>query len=181
MSPAMARAWDAAVRAKDAFVADLRAGVLIATATYATTGERRDLEPAEWMRTDLVLDVRDGMLFAKGRDVELWSAITLRDATEQPVEPTVELLPVKPTNKLGRVDWDDWWLHEIARRKTSRLPPKKAYLNEAEALIKQRYLVAHVELSELRRICAALYRGDSERPRRKRQSHKRPQSRSKSP
>jgi len=181
VSPAMARAWDAAVRAKDAFVADLRAGVLIATATYATTGERRDLEPAEWMRTDLVLDVRDGMLFAKGRDVELWSAITLRDATEQPVEPTVELLPVKPTNKLGRVDWDDWWLHEIARRKTSRLPPKKAYLNEAEALIKQRYLVAHVELSELRRICAALYRGDSERPRRKRQSHKRPQSRSKSP
>ena len=62
MSPAMARAWDAAVRAKDAFVADLRAGVLIATATYATTGERRDLEPAEWMRTGLVLDVRDGIL-----------------------------------------------------------------------------------------------------------------------
>ena len=169
MSPAMARAWDAAVRAKDAFVADLRAGVLIATATYATIGERRDLEPAEWMSTGLVLDVRDGMLFAKGRDVELWGAITLRDATEQPVEPTVELLPVKPTNKLGRVDWDDWWLHEIARRET--LPNKKAYLNEAEALIKKRYGVAHVDLSELRRICAALYRGDSERPRRKRRSH----------
>ena len=169
MSPAMARAWDAAVRAKDAFVADLRAGVLIATATYATIGERRDLEPAGWMSTGLVLDVRDGMLFAKGRDVELWGAITLRDATEQPVEPTVELLPVKPTNKLGRVDWDDWWLHEIARRET--LPNKKAYLNEAEALIKKRYGVAHVDLSELRRICAALYRGDSERPRRKRRSH----------
>ena len=67
------------------------------------------------------------------------------------------------------MDWDDWWLHEIARRET--LPNKKAYLNEAEALIKKRYGVAHVDLSELRRICAALYRGDSERPRRKRRSH----------
>jgi hypothetical protein len=177
MSPAMARAWDAAVAAKDAFVADLRAGVLIATATYATTGERRDLEPAEWMRTGLVLEVHDGTLFAKGRDgnlFELWGAITLRDAKEQPVEPTVELPPVKPANKPGRVDWDEWWVHEIDRRKTNRLPRKKAYLDEAEALIKQRYLVAHVDLTELRRICGALYRGDSERPRRKRQSHKRP-------
>jgi hypothetical protein len=182
MSPAMESAWNAAVAAKNAFVAKLRAGGLIATATYATTGARRDLEPAEWMRTGLVLEVRDGTLFTKGRDgepVELWSAIMLRDATEQPVEPTVELLPVKPANKLGRVDWNDWWAHEIARQDI--LPSKKAYLDEAEALIKQRYGVAHVELSELRRICAALYRGDSERPRRKRQSHKRPQSRSKSP
>ena len=57
------------------------------------------------MRTGLVLDVADGTLFAKDRDgnlVELWVAIMLRDATEQPVEPTVELPPVKPVNKLGR-------------------------------------------------------------------------------
>jgi len=43
---------------------------------------------------------------------------------------------------------------------------KKAYLRGAEALIKERYGVTAVPPSELRRLKAALYRGDSERPKR---------------
>jgi len=83
MSPTMQRAWDAAVVAWRVFVSALRNGEYIATATHPATGERRDLEPAEWMRTGLVLEVHDCALFAKGRDgklVELWTAITLRAA-----------------------------------------------------------------------------------------------------
>jgi len=83
ISPAMRAAWDAAVAAWRAFVSAVRNGEYIATATHPATGERRDLKPAEWTRTGLVLEVRDCALFAKGRDgklVELWAAITLRAA-----------------------------------------------------------------------------------------------------
>src|SRR5262245_27977440 len=82
-----------------------------------------------------------------------WSAITVRAGIQE--------------QKLGRIDWDDWWRHEEARRQQGLLPAdKKAYLRQAEALIKERYGVNAVSPSELRRIKAALYRGDSERPKR---------------
>jgi hypothetical protein len=89
----------------------------------------------------------------QGKRTVRWSAITLRAAT--------------PERKLGRIDWDDWWEeHEVDRRAQGSLPNKKDYLREAEPLIKERYGVNTVPLSELRRIKAALYRGDSERPKR---------------
>src|SRR5262245_56984777 len=57
MSPAMARAWDAAVTAWKEFVGALRNGELMAVARHPATGERHELDPAEWSRSGLVLDV----------------------------------------------------------------------------------------------------------------------------
>jgi hypothetical protein len=73
-----------------------------------------------------------------------------------------------PERKLGRIDWNDWWEHEKARRQQNQLPNDKSYPREAEPLIKERYGVNLVPETELRRIKAALYRGDLERPKRKR-------------
>jgi len=165
----MQLAWNAAVAAfKEKFIAALVNGELIANGEHAATGVRRDLDPAEWTRTDLILHVRNGDLI-EGRYIKhvrgssngdlieytqhvRWSTITLRAANQE--------------QKLGRIDWDDWWKHEDDRRQQNRLPDKKAYLREAEPLIKERYGVNHVPPSELRRISAALYRGDPERPKR---------------
>jgi hypothetical protein len=137
---------------------------------YPATGVRHDLDPAEWTREGLTLNVYNGDLFeghyiervrpsSNGDSIEgrntwhrRWSSITLRTAIQE--------------QKLRRIDWDDWWKHEDGRRQQGLLPDKKAYLREAEALIKERYDVAAVSPSELRRIKAALYRGDAERPKR---------------
>ena len=164
----MKPAWDAAVAAFKGFRKALANGEWIANGEHQATGVRRDLDPAEWTRTDLILHVRNGDLI-EGRYIKhvrgssngdlieyiqhvRWSTITLRAANQE--------------QKLGRIDWDDWWKHEDDRRQQNRLPDKKAYLREAEPLIKERYGVNHVPPSELRRISAALYRGDSKRPKR---------------
>jgi hypothetical protein len=158
VSPAMRAAWDAAVAAWRAFVSALRNGEYIATGTHPATGERRDLEPAEWMRTGLVLDVRNGDLLEKERKkrelTERWLSIML-----SPAEPKEEIKP-------GVIDWNDWWQHEVGRRERRELPPEKSYHSDATALIKKRYGVTHVPESGLRRLKAALYRGDVERPKR---------------
>ena len=52
------------------------------------------------------------------------------------------------------------------------LPNEKDYLRKAEPLMKDRYGAPTVPASELRRIKAALYRGDLERPKRTRPKHK---------
>ena len=154
VSPAMQRAWDAAVAAFAEFIAALVKGELIASGRHLASGVRCDLDPAEWTRTGLILDVHDGDLIQvrHGKHTVLWGSITLR--------------PGNPERKLGTVDWDDWWKHEVTRRKQGLLPNKKAYLGEAEPQIKERYGVTTVPPSELRRIKAALYRDDSERPKR---------------
>jgi hypothetical protein len=158
ISSAMQTAWDTAVAAWKEFVGALRNGEYIATATHPATGERRDLEPAEWMRTGLVLDVRNGDLLEKERNkrelTERWLSIML-----WPAEPKGEIKP-------GVIDWEDFWRHEVGRRERDELPPEKSYLSDAEALIKERYGVTHVPESTLRRLKAALYRGDVERPKR---------------
>src|SRR5262249_3494274 len=158
MSPAMARAWDAAVAAWKEFVGALRNGELMAVARHPTTGERHKLDPAEWSRTGLVLDVRNGDLLEKERNkrelTERWLSIML-----WPAEPKGEIKP-------GVIDWNDWWQHEVGRRERDELPPEKSYLSDAEALIRERYGVTHVPESGLRRLKAALYRGDVERPKR---------------
>jgi len=162
LSLPMQHARNAAIAAFTEFIAALRNGELIARGV-PPNGLRCELEPAEWTPTDLdlILDVRNGDLieapiFYPSR--VRWSNITLRAA-----EP---LRTAAPERKLGRIDWDDWWKHETARREQGSLPNEKAYLREAEPLIKERYGVATVPASELRRFKVALYRGDSERPKR---------------
>jgi hypothetical protein len=158
MSPAMQQAWDAAVAAWRQFIAELARGELRATGVHPVTGVRCDLDPAEWTRTGLVLDVHNGDLIEglygrpQGRHTIRWlSIVLLRPAEQQP----------------GRIDWDDWWNYEIDRRGKGLLPNKMDCLIEAESLIKKRYGVTTVPESELRRLKAALYRGDTERPKRK--------------
>ena len=176
----MQHAWNAAFVAFVVFINALVRGELIASGVHPTTGVRCEIDPAEWTRAGLILDVRNGDLIEAG--CVRWSAITLRAAepvgAAEPVpaadpvgaaEPAPAAEPVRtaaPERELGRIDWDDWWKHEEARKQQGLLPDKKAYFREAEALIKERYGVNHVPPSELRRISAALYRGDSKRPKR---------------
>jgi hypothetical protein len=154
ISPIPLQAWNVAFVAFLGFINKLASGELIANGVYQATGVRHDLNRAEWTREQLILDVRNSELIvvAQGKRTVRWSAITVRAAI--------------PEQKPGKIDWDDWWRHEVARRQQNLLPDKKAYLREAEALIKERYGVNAVPPSELRRIKAALYRGDSERPKR---------------
>jgi hypothetical protein len=174
----MQLAWDAAVAAFKEFIKAIRNGELIANGVRPATGQRHDLDPAEWTREGLILDVRNGDLFeehyikhvrrsSKGDLIKWrntkhlrWSTITLRAAI--------------PEQKPGRIDWDDWWEHETTLREQGSLPKKKNYLREAEARIEDRYGTT-VPLTELRRLKAALYRGDSarpKRPKRKQPKHK---------
>jgi hypothetical protein len=170
MSPAMQKAWDAAVTAWRKFIAELANGEMIANGMNPISGIRTEIGPFEWSRTDLVLDVRNGDLIEGyygrpiGKHTVRWSAIVLR-----PAEPMRAAIPER---KLGRIDWDDWWEREIARWQQGLLPNKKDYLREAEPLIKERYGVTTVPPSELRRIKAAVYRGDSKRPKRKQPKRK---------
>jgi hypothetical protein len=164
VSPAMQQAWDAAVTAWRKFIAELANGEMIVNGMHPVSGIRTELDPFEWSRTELELDVRNGDLIEGwygrpyGKHTVRWSAIVL-----QPAEPMSAAIPEQ---KLGQIDWDDWWNHELARWQQGLLPNKKAYLLEAEPRIMERYGLNTVPPSELRRIKAALYRGDSERPKR---------------
>jgi hypothetical protein len=160
ISVPMQQAWNAVFVAFLGFIDALAFGELIASGVNPNTGARCEIDPVEWMPTGLILDVRNGDLIevGQGKRTVRWSAITLRAAT--------------PERKLGRIDWDDWWQHEIARREQGLLPNKKDYLRVTEPLIMARYGVTTVAPTELRRIKAALYRGDLERPKRTRPKHK---------
>jgi hypothetical protein len=74
----MQLAWNAAVAAFKEFIAAIVNGELIASGMPPATGVRRDLEPAEWTRSDLILDVINGDLIdgRYGNPVR-WSNITL--------------------------------------------------------------------------------------------------------
>jgi hypothetical protein len=152
-------AWTAAAHAFQEFIQELRTGKQTATGVPASGGLRCPLDPAEWLRAGLLLDVRNGDLIEQQqrRQTERWTAITL----------------IVVSVAQGRIDWDDWWDHECDRRARGLLPLKKHYFEEAEQLIKNRYDVKSVPASELRRLRAALYRGHQQRPRRKRRRRKR--------
>ena len=175
-------AWDAAVAAFKEFIKAIINGEWIASGSHPATGVRHDLDPAELTREGLILDVRNGDLIevdeVQSSWVELafskktvrWTAITLREAESvgaaDPVRSAEPSRTAAPVRKLGRIDWDDWWTYEIGRRQKDLLPNKKGYLGEAEVRIEDRYGVTTVPPTELRRMKAALYRGDSERPKR---------------
>ena len=150
----MKPAWDAAVAAFKEFIKAFANGELIASGKYPATGVRYDLDPAEWTRAGLILHVRNGDLIEGTERTVRWSTITVRAAI--------------PEQKLGRIDWDDLWKHETARREQDSLPNKKDYSRQTVPLIIERYGVASVDGGDLRRFKVALYRGDLERPKRTR-------------
>jgi hypothetical protein len=112
MSPAMQQAWDAAGAAWRQFIAELARGELRATGVHPVTGVRCDLDPAEWTRTGLVLDVHNGDLIeglhgrALGKHTVRWSDITLRAAKQ-------------PRQRKGRrhgYDWAGAWAYATTLR-----------------------------------------------------------------
>ena len=159
MSPAMQQAWDAVVAAWRTFIAELASGKLIASGVHPASGVRSEIDPAEWTRTGLVLDVRNGDLIEGlydrpyGKHTVRWSTIVLRAAVQE--------------RKLGTIDWDAEWNEDVARREKGQLPNKRGYLRELETRIQERYGVFSVDGGDLRRFRAALYRGDVVRPRKK--------------
>jgi hypothetical protein len=86
MSPAMQLAWDAAIAAWREFIAELANGVVNSIGTHPVSGIRTEIDPSEWSRTELVLNVRNGDLIeglygrALGKHTVRWSAIALRAA-----------------------------------------------------------------------------------------------------
>ena len=150
----MKPAWDAAVAAFKEFIKAFANGELIASGKYPATGVRYDLDPAEWTRAGLILHVRNGDLIEGTERTVRWSTIAVRAAI--------------PEQKLGRIDWDDLWKHETARREQDSLPNKKDYSRQTVPLIIERYGVTSVDGGDLRRFKVALYRGDLERPKRTR-------------
>ena len=151
----MQHAWNAAVAAFAEFIAALVNGELIANGVYLASGVRCEIEPAEWTRSGLILDVRDGDLIEgrHGKFTVRWSAIVVRGAIQE--------------QKLGRIDWDAEWNEEVARREQGQLPNPKGYLREFENRLEERYGVTNVDGGDLRRFKAALYRGDLVRPRKR--------------
>jgi hypothetical protein len=154
--PAMQQAWDAAVAAWRKFIAALVNGELIASGVHRASGARCELDPTEWSRTGLILNVRDSDLIEvrNGKRTVRWTAIAVGAAIQE--------------QKLGRIDWDAEWNEDVARRQQGQLPNKKGYMRELETRIKGRYGVTSVDEGDLRRFKAALYRGDLERPRKRR-------------
>ena len=58
----MQQAWNAAFLAFLVFINALAFGELIASGVNPNTGTRCEIDPVEWMRTGLILDVRNGDL-----------------------------------------------------------------------------------------------------------------------
>ena len=120
VSPPMQRALDAAVVAFKGFIEALRTGELVANGMYPATGVRDDLNPVEWRREGLILNVFNGDLYEGHLDVRRngdlqevhhvkhlrWSGITLRAAKQ-------------PRQKKGRghgYDWEGAWTYATALR-----------------------------------------------------------------
>ena len=85
ISVPMQQAWNVAFMAFLGFIDALAFGELIASGVNPNTGTRCKIDPVEWMRTGLILDVRNGDLIevGQGKRTVRWSAITLL-AAKQP-------------------------------------------------------------------------------------------------
>jgi hypothetical protein len=169
ISPPMQLAWDAAVAAFKEFIEAIKKGELIANGMHAATGVRQDLDPAEWTREGLILDVRNGDLFEGGyvRHVRRSEGDLIHWRSNGRMRwSTITLQAVIQEQKLGRIDWDALWNEDVARREKGQLPNEKAYVRELETRIKERYGVS-VDGGDLRRFKAALYRGKPVRPRKR--------------
>jgi hypothetical protein len=158
----MQLAWNAAVAAFKEFIAAIVNGELIASGMPPATGVRRDLEPAEWTRSDLILDVINGDLIdgRYGNPVR-WSNITLRAVTKRS-SPTVKRGP-------SLVDWNLLMTYGVLLREAGCLPSKHASLTaNLKALAKLLFRVDADE-ADLRRLTHDIYAGRRKRRKRKRE------------
>jgi hypothetical protein len=126
ISPPMQLAWDAAVAAFKEFIKALVNAELIANGVHPTTGVPHDLNPAEWAREGLILDVRNGDLIevGQGKRTVRWSAITLL-AAKQPRQ--------KKTRGHGH-DWGGAWAYALTLRADDQRDWKKYRRDEKQPL-----------------------------------------------
>ncbi len=163
ISPISLQAWNAAFVAFLRFIGALAFGELIASGVNPNTGARCKIDPVEWMRTGLILDVRNGDLIevSQGKRTVRWSAITLRAVTKRS----------SPTAKRGPslVDWDLLMTYGVLLREAGCLPSKHASLTaNLKALAKLLFRVDADE-ADLRRLTRDIYAGRRKRRKRKRE------------
>ena len=159
------------------FIAELANGELIASGMHPSTGVRGEIDPAEWTRTGLVLDVRNGDLIEgwygrpSGKHTVRWSAITLRAAKQ-------------PRQKKGRehgYDWERAWNYATTLRadnqwnwdehRRDKKQPLPGVHKTVEDKIKQWFALGGSvpDIGDIRRnIVVPLYAGKRTRGRRKR-------------
>jgi hypothetical protein len=162
ISPTSLQAWNVAFVAFLRFNNALVFGELIASGVHPNTGARCEIDPAEWMRTGLILDVRNGDLIevGQGKRTVRWSAITLRAVTKRR----------SPTAKRGRslVDWHLLMTYGVLHREADSLPFKHgsftAKLNDLAKLLFR----VEPDAADLRRLTADIYAGRRTRRKRKR-------------
>jgi hypothetical protein len=163
ISPISLQAWNAAFVAFLVFIDALAFGELIARGVNPNTGARREIDPVEWMRTGLILDVRNGDLIevSQGKRIVRWSAITLRAVTKRS-SPTAKRGP-------GLVDWALLMTYGVLLREAGCLPSKHASLTaNLKALAKLLFRVDADE-ADLRRLTHDIYAGRRKRRKRKRE------------
>ena len=163
ISPILLQAWNAAFVAFLRLIDALAFGRLIATGVNPNTGTRCEIDSVEWMRTGLILDVRNGDLIevSQGKRTVRWSAITLRAVTKRS----------SPTAKRGPslVDWDLLMTYGVLLREAGCLPSKHASLTaNLKALAKLLFRVDADE-ADLRRLTGDIYAGRRKRRKRKRE------------
>jgi hypothetical protein len=177
VSVPMQHAWDAAVTAWRAFINLIANGELIASGVPPVAGVRCDLDPAEWTRTGLVLDVRNGDLIeglygrAPGKHSVRWSAITLRAAKQ----------PRQKKERRHGYDWDGAWTYAQTLRaedkwdwtqdRRDKKQPLPAIRKIVEDKVKQWFEAKGgvPDVSDIRRnIVIPLYAGRRTRHKRKR-------------
>jgi hypothetical protein len=158
----MQQAWNAAFVAFLRFINALAFGELIATGVNPT-GVRCKIDPAEWMRTGLILDVRNGDLIevSQGKRIVRWSAITLRAATKRS----------SATAKRGPslVDWDLLMTYGVLLREAGCLPSKHASLTAKLKALAQLLFRVDADEADLRRLTRDIYAGRRKRRKRKRE------------
>jgi hypothetical protein len=167
----MQLAWNAAVVAFKEFIAAIVNGELIASGMPPATGVRCDLEPAEWTRSGLILDVINGDLIDGRYSSVRWSNIKLREA-KQPGQKKKrghgypwEGAWAYATSLRAEDQWD--WTH-YPRHKKQPLPAVRKIVEKKIAeWFEARGNVPHI--SDIRRnIVVPLYAGRRTRGKRKR-------------
>ncbi|HKA47684.1 MAG TPA: hypothetical protein VKD68_05955 [Methyloceanibacter sp.] len=163
ISPILLQAWNAAFIAFLRLIDALAFGRLIATGVNPNTGTRCEIDSVEWMRTGLILDVRNGDLIevSQGKRTVRWSAITLRAVTKRS----------SPTAKRGPslVDWDLLMTYGVLVREAGCLPSKHASLTAKLKELAKFLFRVDADEADLRRLTRDIYAGRRKRRKRKRE------------
>jgi len=120
----MKPAWDAAVAAFKEFIKAFRNGELIASGTYPATGVHYDLNPAEWTRANLILDVRNGDLIEGAERTVRWSTIRVREAKQ----------PRQKKERWHGYDREGAWAHALTLRAEDQWDWKKHLRDKKQPL-----------------------------------------------